>query len=192
MFRIPWVETTPLGSYPADVIDDEIRNLKIGISERFDPIFGFDWADDDVDPKKFPGWLVSLENAVTVPIAGSVIVKWDFDRRPDSGYITIPDEEVIVQLDRAGLYMIGATVSWSIVGADNINITLEVNSQAVNIDRHSESTFPETSINRILMMLPLEVGDVLQIRATHDQAFVADIGQDGVAGNKFWGLMLGG
>ncbi len=193
MFRIPWDETKPLGSYSADVIDDEIRNVKTAISERIDPVFGLSWDDDDIDPKRFPGWLVSIEVPVTIANNESRVVTWDSDARPGQGYISVPDSNVVVVPDLAGLYMIGVTVSWTLVLLGTSTIVLRQNGNAVRIDRIDFPIVagPPTVANRILTMLPVEPNDVLDVLVINTNAD-SDIGADGIAGNKFWGLRLGG
>jgi hypothetical protein len=58
----PFNTSTPAGSAPANV-DDDLRELKAGINERFNDVFGFDFeSDDPLEPSKI-GPALSIQGA---------------------------------------------------------------------------------------------------------------------------------
>ena len=58
----PFDTSTPAGSAPANV-DDDLRELKAGINERFNDVFGFDFeTDDPLEPTKI-GPALSIQGA---------------------------------------------------------------------------------------------------------------------------------
>ena len=189
MFRIPWDEVIPPGTFPADVIDDEIRNVKIAIGERMGPIV--DWADDDEDPKKFNGWFVTLGGFQEVPIGEELEVVWDITERPiGSEYIGTPGDTVTIPglPDRTGLYLVGIELSWDIGAGFAGTMELRKNGTilATNI------TPGEDRITRVFTILPFVEGDNLKVIASHNELATVEVGGTERLSNKFWGLKLGG
>ena len=132
-FRIPWDEASPLGTRPADVIDDEIRNVKSAISERISQVLP-GWDNDDEDPKEFPGWFVTLEASTSILDQVLTTVQWDTDRRDSGDYISIPNDDVVIIAQRAGIHLIGVEVGWSFVTTAGVDVFLRKNEVNLEID----------------------------------------------------------
>jgi len=189
-FRIPWDETTPLGSYPADVIDDEIRSVKSAISERISQILP-GWDNDAEDPKEFPGWFVTLETFTTILDQVLTPVQWDTERRDSGDYISLPNDDVVIIAQRAGLHLIGVEIGWGAVTTAGVEVFLRKNAVKLEIDRRADPTVLLTVVTRILTLLFLEEADVLDVAVFARPGISTSIGTETLK-TKFWGLRLHG
>lgn len=196
-FRIPWDETTPPGSAPADTIDDGIRDVKIAIGERLDQLL--DWRDDTVDPKRFPGWKVTLDDFAGIVLAANTIetVTWTTPLRDAVGFITVPNTDVSIPLRQSGLYMVGVTIGWNnsggFPGPDHVDVNLQLNGVSVRLSRQSEVA---TSISRIFTVISLKELDDLSVDVSHNIPLIpggaTSYGVEPAATTKWWGIKLGG
>ncbi len=191
-FTNPWDESDPPGGQDANTADTEIQQVKVDVRERIETVLP-GWSDDLEDPKIFPGWLLEKSNSISLATATAEDVEWTTELRDTDAFIAVPATTVTIPVGLDGLYIVGATMGWSLNAAGRRDLVMRLNGVAVDIDRRDGISSVNMYI-RVNRLISLVATDALKLEVIHTAGVNVTYGNVDLNPKfvTFWGIRLAG